>query len=752
MELVLQWVGGLHTAMHETQIDASELADMENAIVRDGTARLDQRYELGAEPSDEDLTAQGAGWAKFGSGTFSNIYAMVAGGKLYLCDLTQDELAWTQVADGLSSGDWWFQQFADKLYLANASDGIKILTIGTSVPPVPVVPPTPPSAGPGIATDGSFALDPNFTGATITNDPALGAGEFAAVLTSTFVQFTYKVAGTRIATITPTAAMDMSRRDLWKTKVFAVLRRGVDLTKLEIIASGTTYEVPFWATINGYDIFSLRNIPRSARASVTAIKLTLVKQDAGLTITRVGMFATGGVHLSLDSSANLVYPVPFKDLKYEYTYYNQATGYESAPSPVSVWPAANQDYYGTWLTLSGVASAEDGVSHVRFYRRIEQGSSITRYLLGEVANSGTPSITDYYPVNEVETFDIYEPAIVPGPEGGLGGSDSGKGVTALCAWQNRLVIAVGGIVYISRDGEPTKFEPLGDAYDPDDPGRGRTFYPDDRRSEGVSALVGQDDLYMVTPYSVRALIGNSPDNWRLIRLPDIEGACGARAVAAYKKGILILTSSGRLLYHHSSLLEPEDVGAKLYPRIGNAGLKELATEDALVSVSLDGEIHIRNNTGKYRIMDAYGRWRKGTHTHPTYCTLFVPGLPSRWIGTNGKLYTGGDFDTDAGLEVEWDITSKKYLIPRVRAAKAYFGDSDESVDSDGTTNRVKFPVLDVITSRGTYSATKRQGKRNLMIDPRAAGKGLQFRIKGDRNTVVEECRIELDKLGEADHQ
>jgi hypothetical protein len=62
IELTLGWQGGLNTSKHEAYIGETELSAMNNAIVRDGAIRLDQRYIKAAEQTSGDLTPRGSGW------------------------------------------------------------------------------------------------------------------------------------------------------------------------------------------------------------------------------------------------------------------------------------------------------------------------------------------------------------------------------------------------------------------------------------------------------------------------------------------------------------------------------------------------------------------------------------------------------------------------------------------------------------------------------------------------------------------
>lgn len=745
-ELTLGWQGGLNSNLNPAYIGDDELSDMSNAICEDGTARLDRRYIKALEQQAGDLTPQGSGWGKYATGSQSEQYLAVLGTTLYHVDLTTT-LAFTAVggATGLTASDWWFAQFADYMYCGNATDGLsrKKLAAGSNGTGdyADISLPTAPTSAPTYDYAANYE-EASFTGSSIT---ASGSSSTSLASTGDW-QVVYAAGGTYTVTITFDTSPDL--RPNWEYRDIlsqAFLFNGVtyDLRpQIGITDSGGATSYPsHWR----FNLWRMQNVARSNRDVVNSLSYTFSIPAAGtLTFVKPGF---GRVWLSLDSQTNPgdAYPT-FKPLVYEYTYYNSTTGFESAPSPALTIAANKQMIFGDWFTISAPTTAESGVDNIRFYRVVTTGSTTTRYRLDTVANTGHPTTkttVDKYPLDEVTDNATYTPSVAPA-----------SGITGMCAWQNRLVLAVGTLVYISRDGQPLVYEQQSGAFDIYNPARGLTFYPDDKRGEEIVAVVGQDDLYMVSKYSVRCLVGNSPDNWRLLKLPDSEGACGPRAVAPYKKGILVLTPSGRLLYHHSSLLEPELVSGNVDARVGNEGIKALATSTAVVTVRPDGEIVVTSTTGYY-ILSVKGKWRKGTYAHGVHSALSIPGIAPRWIGTNGKLYEGGSdsYVSDGGTTgtngtaATWTVTGKKYLLQRKAVDNIFWGDSTESPTSGTPT----LPKVDVITDRGTVSPVKRDGKYNKNVKITSNGYGFKFKIYGDKDVVVETVRVGLVDVGPGRH-
>jgi len=764
-EQSLGWIGGLNSFLHEAYIGVDELSDMDNVIGEDGTLRLDRRYIKYLERQAADDTPRGSGWGKYSTGSQSEQYLVVLNTTMYQVDLTAAvSVAAVGGATSLAASDWWFQQFQDYMYAGNVTDGLgrKKLFAGSNGTGdwTLIQLPTAPAAAPG-AVPGAYQSQTSFLGSADTHSPALGAGESstyesAGDLYRIVYATTGAGAGTREVIITYDTSPD-TRPNLQYNDVIAIASiSGSTGGTPEVYitsAAGTTKAI-YWRrdpitrdNDTRYLYYRLQNISRSSRTTVTAIKVVyVISLPAGsLTIRLPSPRIIGGVWLSLDSSTNPGESFPtLKELSYESTYYNSTTGLESAPSPAKIVGAAEQDPYGEWRTLTAATSAQSGVDFVRFYRVVTEGGIKTRYRIASVANSGSPSTTDKYPLEEVKAFTVFLPSVLPN-----------SGITNLTAWQNRLVLAVGTLVYISRDGQPLVFEQQSGAFDLRNSARGLTFYPDDKRGEDIISVIGQDDLYMISKYSVRCLVGNSPDNWRLLKLPDSEGAVGPRAVAPYKKGILVFTPSGRLLYHHSSLLEPQIVSSKVDARIGNSGISALATSAAVVTVWPDGEIEVANGTAYYK-RSVEGKWRKGTRTHGVHSTLPVPGIAPRWIGTNGKFYEGGSdsYVSDGGTTgtngtaVTWYAVTRKDLMQRSAITNVFWGDSTESPTSGTPT----LPKIDLITDRGTVTYTKRDAKYNVNAKITNNGYGFKYKIYGNKDAAVETCRIEFRPMPQARHK
>lgn len=681
-------------------------------------------------------------------------YVGVVNRHLYLVDLTQGlPLSFTSVnnGDNMGNNDWFFAQFERYIYGVNEDKGIYRKLIGEGTDGTgdwgTVELPDGPAEAPTATIYQPTTVSTSLAGATLAWEE-VPSGWTQVVLefvptTGNRIGFRAKrVAGVPFrATIhlTLNTPVDWSKRDMFQ---FVFGRNTLSLQAPDITIAEANVEgvdAVRWTspnTLSEWVVYRMANLAEGSRDAVKKLSFGIDLPPGSVEFS-VGLINAGGVWLSVPNDASVTPPAtpPFKPLYYETTYFDEDTNFESAPSPTAVIPASAQDLMGNWVKVEAEISNDDAITHVNFYRVIVDEDGVkTRYRIGQEANTGIPTITDKYSLDEVLLLPTYRPSVVPV-----------NNLRGICAWQNRLVVCDKRTNYISQDGEPLSFESIEGAFDPFNEARGLTYTPDDNQAEVIQGVCSNDSLFTVTNNSVRILYGSTPSNWRAQKMPGSEGACGRRAFCSYLNGVLVLTPTGRLLYHYPGQPKPEDVGERFRPRKDNAGLLDYATDDAVVAVRQDGQIEIRSE-GKYLILDTDGRWRQGTHSHPSQSVLFVPGHPPRWLGTNGKLYEGDsdEYLTDGGdtgvngIEVLWYVDTKKFRKPRMRVKNVDWGDSQESTNAD-----VRYPSLTPIGMRDTKTYKKRAGKRNMRVGPLAVDTGIQFRIAGDAYTVVEECRVTL---------
>lgn len=742
--------GSLHSALHETRIDQQDFSDGSNWNSSEGILRLDDRYTLFHEEETEDVEGYGVGYAKYiGEDAFSEQLAFVIGNpdtglaQLIQYDLTDNDAGVEQICDSMANNDWFFQQYKNFMYVASEAGLIRYeLKANPGSVCSRLEQPTAPPTAPGVEhAYPSIWARVSWAGSSIT---ASGSASTAYDSGLDSWNITYSSAGRRTVQIdfdtSPNLKPDLSYHDL--IQHFVQRTSTVVNIEVSVIQDGVTYKLIDWMTTSsggGERIYNrLHNIARENRDAIESVIFEF-DTPSGSSFIKIYAPYYGLVWLSCNTSdnpGNNPHP-PFSDLLYAYTRYDSSTGFESELSPVQAFFVTQQNTFGDWLYIRGRTDAEGGVDKWRYYRGRTVNGVTTYYRLTEVNADHLEVFLDKYPRDEIEDNETYQVNVLPS-----------SGFTAITTWQNRLWLAAGSIVYGSRFDRPLEYESIDGPDDPFSEAQGLTFYPDDRRAEEVLSLLGQDDLYIVTNFSVRALLGNSPLNWRLIKLPDIEGACGRRAACAYKKGVLVLTPSGRLMYHHTSLIEPEEVSVKVRERAGDPGISALATADAVVAVYPSGEIEVRNGQDYY-ILATDGRWRKGTYSDSAKDLLYISGQPRRFLGSAGKLFEAGGL-VDNETEVEYSVTTKKFR-GNVQLTNVYVRSSSQVKDDEG---RVRYPRISISSDRGTFELALLADKKNTpsgRIPPNICGYNTQFTLIGNKDVEIHECELTYEVLDEDRH-
>ena len=94
-----------------------------------------------------------------------------------------------------------------------------------------------------------------------------------------------------------------------------------------------------------------------------------------------------------------------------------------------------------------------------------------------------------------------------------------------------------------------------------------------------------------------------------------------------------------------------------------------------------------------------------------------------------------------GTAVTWYVDTRKHILPRVAVTNVFWG------DSTGT------PTATLYTPRfpAGVAYAKVSGKRNRHTAITNNGEGLKVRISGDKDTVVQQCKLTLEKISDARH-
>lgn len=482
---------------------------------------------------------------------------------------------WTSLAADFDPSDWHFEQYQDKMFMANSVDGLKYVYIGSSA--ISATPPSPPAQAPNygspLTDDAAIILgtgctyaSTGFTAPTITT-----AGE-AVRCTLTAAEV-----GTRTITVTLAADEDLSTNDYGSIQ-WASDNCKIDASsfKVEFInADGSPVTIKPVAVSAGFSDNGGMNVTtriqlagelRYSRDNIDKIKFTFNILDGANTDSFVIFMGMGSNWMNDDLSMVMEYSgAPIKaPIEYMMTYYRVADGVESAPSPSSFSPTLPTNFLGNYIAINGLGSTELLSSDLQWFYRKCRADGTWRRIPNLWTKNGGYQLTDYGVLNdptgvadgqydhwmdyELTEFPIYEPL-------GFPPISTGNTADCLAVWKQCLCVGSGKLAYLSWVGQPLRFEPSPDtpnyvSPDPTDfPNVGETSYVSDNRAEDVKAIVGQDSCYAATNLSVYAKVGDNPAEASVFRrLPGSRGALGRRSVYRYGGGILVGSNDGLWYY------------------------------------------------------------------------------------------------------------------------------------------------------------------------------------------------------------
>lgn len=270
--------------------------------------------------------------------------------------------------------------------------------------------------------------------------------------------------------------------------------------------------------------------------------------NAGL---RVDIFPVvfGGSDL-WDMGATAGFSAP--ELNYAAAYYNPSTVAWKNPYLFTVAEGVGQGASGGRLTsplggrvkITGVKNKtfqDQGFTKIRIYKK---HSDTLWYQIGEVDNkpSGITPVYDTYSLSELSTLGIT--ATLP-----TGGFDIDFIPECLATWKGHLVIGGNGKAYFSRGGKPGRFLPSPeiDFIPPDiqDLEQPRTLYVSQDRSETVSQIVPDDQVFFICDKGNYTMIGDSAyDATKSRSLRGSRPGLGKKSGAVGDQGTLLASTDG----------------------------------------------------------------------------------------------------------------------------------------------------------------------------------------------------------------
>lgn len=502
---------------------------------------------------------------------------------------------WTSLATTMNSSDWFFQQYFDKMFMANSVDGLVYVYVGSSTalgtpPDAPTVIPTATETFTPIIDDVQMVTSATTWVQTgLTGAPTLTAYNYGLKITTAAAESGASV----VVTGTLAADKDWS---FGRDKGFMSIGLGsspnplidVGSMRVQLInadGSPVTIEPDFYSA--GEQIGSLASISkqfhfadetRTLRDNIDKVvfRFTINKAASGDIIFVTGLL--GDTWLN-DTRAIILGDPPVAtnaQIEYAYSYYDTSEGTESNLSPTLKSQAVpSNQVFGSYMVLTATGSTQLNTSDDRiFWYRKEKKTSKWRRLpttpawdgmedFGVVNATGSANtMNDRWMEHELEDFP--EPDSIGFPPVSAGSTADGVFV-----WKQALGVISGKQIYLSGVGQPLRFAPSpddsnGEIPNPDDedPLRPVTEYVPDNRAEPVYMGFGQDSLLAYTSDSSYGKVGDSPSDSSVFRrLPGGRGTLGRRSATRYGGGVSTMAPDGFWYHSISRGFSGEDNGS-----------------------------------------------------------------------------------------------------------------------------------------------------------------------------------------------
>lgn len=600
----------------------------------------------------------------------------------------------TFLASGLNPSDWFFTQYAQKIYGVNATDGLNFKVLGgtwnggaTSQRPAapqfaPVLTPTQTTPASTLPFQPGLSVG-NFIGWGANPTSIVSGGLVYLTLGSSLnnqtVSFTVTTTGT---------PFDYSFRDAG-----VVVANSNDLnllfdpqqTRIEFInndASPATIEPNYYQDFSAgnYQTFSrwfqLANEDRALRDNIVKFRITL-HITAAATGKRISVWLGQYDNWVNDTIGLNINDGPIRaQIEYAYSYFRMTDGTESPLSQSALTglippPVRTGDY----VQIAGRGSVNlTNTDLIYFYRKAKSNSrwkllpnADGTYGLTNSASGGLVSYNDHRMEHELANLPDFGDSDFPGPSRGYLPRVVG-------VWKQCLGIGAKRQLFLSWQGQPQHFAPSPDdenapTPDPDDLSRGVTEYVSDNRSEEVIGIHGQDSIYLVTPFSCYAKVGDSPAGATPPRrLPGSRGTLGDRSSWPLGGGVLLASQDGLWYYSVSAGFNGQDNGTLIQreeTQEVRTSYSSLSASSSALVTEYNDEIWLVNGA-KYLCNTRNKYWIEGTFTDSMRAVLSIRPLGLFFQDTVGRMLKVGTYTTDAGSSVTWSYSTGILDGPRVR--------------------------------------------------------------------------------------
>lgn len=694
------------------------------------------------------------------------------------------------MATGMTASPWYFQQYGQRIWALNTADGLNYKTIGgtwnsasAAQTAKPSSPPFKPTANIGGSANAQY-LD--FSSCTFT---ACGFGTAAPTIVGGLGYMTMTAAqnitGNALVSVTinfPTP-VNLQFNDVLQMGVDCGISTGSDAlawfgaynesmaaSGFSVAQGASGWIIPQYhdngfnrTGSDGYSFYVRRkhhwsNAYRTQRTAISKLRLEYMVSNIVSGKPIILRLEVGDVWMN-DTSALNIADGPVQDsIRYAYSYYNVATDNESdlSPTGTTIPFPTNREWKGALAILSLRGNSALSTTDRLYVYRLEKDTGKWRRLPNV---DGTYGITNPGSGNTLYTDRWMEHELKDFPEYGVYsffGVDSGYAIEALGIFKQCMVIGAAKQAFISYVGQPSVFV---DSPDNDNASlppetrldRGRTDYVSDTRSEEVNGVHGQDSLYIITPYSSYAMVGDTPaDMSPPRRLPGSRGTLGKHSSARLGGGVLCAAEDGVWYYSVGRGFSGEDNGA-LVAREETQEVRTSYFDRLLDSSTTQGsavvvceylnEVWVFNNQ-QYMCQTRNGNWIEGTFQHPVRGVVANRTRGLKFMDHEGKLYSlDKTYTTDNGQDVEWSYTTGLLDGPRTRI---------RHIEVRGTGRpQVKVVVYDGKSPTQTKSFQAEAPDQNFLVPLNLLpGYRYQLTFSGTQADTVEYVAVHVDNAGQ----
>lgn len=747
----LEFTGMINTP--DRVIVGDRAYDIKNARVDRGKIEPEQGYSVQI-PGFAGKNCWGGYFARWEG---CEEFITVIGNKVYVAG--PGDSAWTEIASGVSESPWHFQQYGNKVYAVNEADGIRFHTICDTDWTGGNKPDAPSSSGISFEVkqwrDGTTGVVNSLK--TLLSSATWSFTGFTGTLPTVNTNLDYGVVfnfnmpyvGFRDFAVEATFSQtDLRWNDVHLFGVILDLEsaaQGIMLPEIEfrMTADGNVLDPLMESTDVGLSNAHYRHCyflgNREKRQKVTKLRWRFrTANNTNIKSTdKFTLFLKWGDTWMNDVQGFVVDDGPTLDeIEYAYSSYVVSSNAESDLDNIPAKsPFIPQLTLGAYLDVSlAVVSGSPTPDKLRLYRKRKSDKKFV--FIGEVPNSGTPTISDHYMEWELESLDVYS-----------GGHNLplDKNPVQIGATRSSLCVAADYDLYISRVGSPLEFEKIDEAPDPFDTLQGRSVFVDDSRSEKVNAIHGGKALFLSTRSRSYIMFGDTPRDMSVPQAAENLGAIGPRASCLFKDGMTIITAEGAFLVRFGQFVGDNEGSIDSFELTRDIiqTVSDFNFSESAVAFVQRGELFLVQGKKYIRFERKHGRITRGEWDHEIVAAAPDYKLDLRLFTKNGALLVFDGSADYAGVPISWfyETGDMVFESKRVRLANLF-------LVAEGTP-KVTVTSYDGVegSSTETWYVNSDFFALNAFEGSRHIGSKFRLRFEGTQTDSISMCVLEFELMG-----